>query len=195
MFHLLGQAGHLLRMLLLTLVLPSHTLTHHFSGNVSCVITRRDRRILNQPKRLPINGDPMNKTLVTLFAALSLFVMACGGSHKYSVVGTPKASGADGTVEVEKLEGDNLMVTINLEHLPPPERIAEGKKNFVAWFQPNNGIPVRAGALAYDEDTRVGNLMATTTEKRFRLLVTAEEASNPTSPSDIIVTEQLVDFD
>jgi len=128
-------------------------------------------------------------------AVVTLSLSACGGSNRYTVLGSSRAAGTDGVIEVEKIEGTNVLVNINLEHLPPPNRIQGSKTTYVAWFQPRGAQPARAGALAYDEGSRVGNLMATTTQQHFRVIVTAEEAADSARPSEFIVAEQVVEAD
>ncbi len=120
-----------------------------------------------------------------------LFALGCGGSHEHVVTGTERAAGADGTVVVEELEG-NRMVSVTLEHLPPPDRISEGATVYLVWIQPVGAVPTMAGRLAFDGDDRTGRMRATTTHREFQVIVTAEVDATVASPSDVVVVRQDV---
>ncbi|MCG8558082.1 MAG: hypothetical protein MJD61_22760 [Proteobacteria bacterium] len=120
---------------------------------------------------------------------------ACGGSSEYQVLGSAKAAGADGIVEVEELEGGNVLATIHLEHLPPPGRIAEGASVYVVWFTGQGQQPIKAGTLAYDDDARTGHLVATSPLKAFEVKVTAENNAAVATPSEAVVVVKRVAVD
>jgi len=124
--------------------------------------------------------------------ALSLFVSGCGGPAEYVLIGSARAAGTDGTVQVEEIEGGNHMVTLTLDHLPPPARLADGMTSYVVWLTQDGQLPAKAGALDYDEDARTGHMIATTPLMRFTLRITAEENRDVTAPSDLTVAEQVV---
>ena len=125
---------------------------------------------------------------ILTFALLALGLFACGGPQEYVLTGTSRSPGSDGMMIVEDT-GGNHMITVELEHLPPPQRFSQGK-HYVVWIKPNNGVPQMAGQLDYDPDERVGRMTATTPVSRFELLVTVERALNVSSPSEIIIAKK-----
>lgn len=136
------------------------------------------------------------KKLVTLFLTCTLaglVLVGCGGSQEFAVIGQHEAASADGTVRVEAAGGGNQLVTIHLENLPPPERLAAGSTAYVVWFVGANAPPVKAANLEYDADTRVGDAMATTPLSAFEVRVTAERTNAVASPSEsVALTKRVV---
>ncbi len=125
----------------------------------------------------------------TSFICVCLSLAACGGPTAYAVTGTSRAAGADGTIQVETIEGGNQMVTVVIDHLPPPERLRA--QVYAVWIRRPGGAPTKAGMLEYDEDARSGRMWATTPHARFRLLITAEADDGTVSPSDIIIADRM----
>ncbi len=115
----------------------------------------------------------------------------CGGASEHVVVGTERAPGADGTIQVEEIEGGSSLVTISITNLLPPRRLGDGLTTFVVWFE-GGGTPVKAGTLDYDEDTRAGSMMATTPMTELTVSITAESEAAVTSPSDVVVVQRRV---
>lgn len=125
-----------------------------------------------------------------LFPALAATLMACGGAD-YTVQGTEDAIGVDGKVSVAEDDHGNADVSIVLEHLPPPGRIANDESaRYVVWFIEPDGEPHKAGYLEYTEGDRTGKLDALTTLSRFRLLVTTESGPQSESPQGTVVARQ-----
>ncbi len=134
----------------------------------------------------------LRNTLLPLVGAVLLAALAgCGGPSEYVLTGTQRAAGADGLVTVEEIEG-NRMVTVELEHLPPPNRISESATVYIVWVKPERGQPTMAGRLEYDPDDRVGRTRATTPHDHFTVFVTAEADTTADSPSDVVVARQEV---
>ena len=117
---------------------------------------------------------------------------ACGPTV-YQAVGEPLAVGADATIELDEVEGGNILVTVKVTHLPPPDRLADGATTYVVWFVSPAGS-VNAGTLAYDADARSGSLVATSTETTFRLLITAEPSRAADRPSVSVVIDREVSY-
>ena len=82
--------------------------------------------------------------------------------------------------------GGNNLVTIHLDNLPPPDRIATGLTTYVVWFVAANASPVKAATLVYDADARVGDAAATTPLTTFEVRVTAERANTVAAPSESV---------
>ncbi len=131
-----------------------------------------------------------NWLLVSLSALLALLCLACGPTE-YALAGTSRAAGADGIMTVEAIEGSQI-VKVELEHLPPPNRLGQGIRYYVMWLQPRNQQPHREANLEYDEDDRTAKATATTPAGRFTVIITGERNAAPASPSDVIVIRKVV---
>jgi hypothetical protein len=127
-------------------------------------------------------------TLVCLAGAT-----ACTGSSKYQVTGSAGAPDADGRITVAKVEGGNSMVTLQMEHLAPPARMNNAATAYVVWFEKRGAPPARAGQLTYDESARTGTMRATTTDRQFDVVVTAEAAPVVATPGSVVVFQKQVD--
>jgi hypothetical protein len=136
----------------------------------------------------------MRLRAIVLVLSLGLPVLATAcGSDEFQVVGTPRAAGVDGTVTVEEIEGGNYLVLVEVEFLPPPERISEDATVYIVWIKPEDGAPVKAGRLGYDEDDRTGTLRATTpAADTFFVVITAEEDETANEPSEAVVVQREV---
>src|SRR5689334_20269837 len=73
-----------------------------------------------------------------------------------------RPAGMAGSMSVERIEGGRRLVVLQLEQLPPPERIAPGLREFVVWLEDPKGGEVNVGTLRYDRANHSGNLLATT---------------------------------
>lgn len=124
-------------------------------------------------------------------AALLAAFVGCGGPAEYVVTGTQRAAGADGLITVEEIEG-NRLVTVEIEHLPPPNRISDSATVYIVWIKPERGQPTMAGRLEFDPEDRIGRMRATTPHRHFTILVTAEADPEADSPSDVVVARQEV---
>lgn len=126
-------------------------------------------------------------------ALVAVALLGCGGAQEYAIVGTARAAGADGTIEVEQIEGGNRLVRVSMAHLPPPGRLGEGLNKYVVWFVPEGKQPVKAGALGYDEESREGRMMATSPMSvGFNVKITAEKSANVAAPNDVVVAQRKV---
>lgn len=132
-------------------------------------------------------------TIWALFAGLALSAIGCGGgSWSYNVVGTSRDPGAEGTVQVERIEGGNRLVTVSLNHMTPPDRLGSGLTTYVLWFRDPRGQSTKASVLQYDTGDRSARATATTTLERFQLVVTAERNRNAVEPSENVIFNQRV---
>jgi hypothetical protein len=113
------------------------------------------------------------------------------GPTTYQMTGTEHAAGTDATATVEEIEGGNVLVTLEVEHLAPPGRVSSGMNTYVMWFRGSGDARIGA-VLEYDEDDRVGRATATTHESQFEIVVTAESTRSPGSPSEVIVMRRRI---
>ncbi|HEY8428702.1 MAG TPA: hypothetical protein VIL20_10025 [Sandaracinaceae bacterium] len=134
-----------------------------------------------------------HSTVWLLFVALSFAALGCGGgSWAYHVVGTQRDPGAEGTIQVERIEGGNRLVTVTLRHMTPPDRLAPGLTTFIMWFRDPHGRSTKASRLEYDPGSRTARATATTPLTRFALIVTAERDGNAIEPSQNVIFNQRV---
>lgn len=134
------------------------------------------------------------RTLVlALLLGSATLLTACGGPSEFAVVGTPRSAGTDGLITVEEIEGGNYLVLVEVQHLPPPDRVAEDASTYIVWFKPEDGGPAKAGRLAYEPEERTGTMRATTPAGgTFTVLITAEPDDTTQAPSDVIVVQREV---
>jgi hypothetical protein len=96
-------------------------------------------------------------------------------------------------LQVERIEGGQRLVIVELDALPPPERFAQGGSEYVVWLEDAKGRSVRAGTLRYDRGSRSGNLLATTDLSAFTVRVTAEVATPSAQDAhSVLVAERRV---
>lgn len=130
------------------------------------------------------------RLLVTL--AVAALLAACSGAGRYIVLGSPKVPSTSGVVEVEALDGGSSLVSVHLEHLPPPSRLSEPFEAYVVWFEGDKDQAIRAGVLRYDPDSRTGDLSETSPLTDFTIKVTAEADQGATRPGAFVVASQAV---
>ncbi len=129
----------------------------------------------------------MARTLT--FALLALGLLACGGPSEFVLTGTARSAGTDGMMIVEDT-GGNHMVTVELEHLPPPDRISQGGQHYAVWIKPKGGTPHMVGELDYDPDERVGRMTATAPHADFELMISVERVMTVSHPSEVLVVKK-----
>lgn len=112
----------------------------------------------------------------------------------YKVASTPKAPGADGTLVAAVSDSQHQTeVTLEMKNLAPPDRVAAGTTQYVAWQRKSSdAVWARLGGLQYDAEARTATLKATVPEKQFDFEVTAEKIEAPASPSAEVVVAQRV---
>jgi hypothetical protein len=99
----------------------------------------------------------------------------------------------EGSLSVELIEGGQRLVVLQLDQLPPPERIAPGLREFVVWLKDlRGGQEVKVGTLHYDRAHHSGNLLATTALRAFTVSVTGERDSRTTEPTGVLLAERRV---
>ena len=123
-------------------------------------------------------------------------LVGCNPRADYALVGSAEVPGTHGEMEVEEIDQDQLLVTLVLDRVPPPERLEEGMTHYVLWFdEGDEAAPELKAVFDFDRETMTAKAMATTSWTSFRVLVTAEPGPSPTEPSDIVVSKQVVNED
>lgn len=127
---------------------------------------------------------------MVLFAILALH--GCNRPADYAVVGSAEVPSAHGDVEIERIDRQQLLVTIVLDHLPSPDRIEPDLTHYAVWFVVVGEDPVFQGILEYDETTRTGRASYPTTLREFEMRVTAERSAEPATPNYVLVASQQI---
>lgn len=130
--------------------------------------------------------------LVALPLALVAPNVGCGGPTSYALVGSARSAGTDGTLEIEADEYGNFEVTVEVEHLPPPDRIGDNLTVYVVWFIASGTPAHKEGVLAYDVDDRSGHFRTHTNLPEFTVKITAERSPAVNTPSDVVVVNRRV---
>lgn len=142
---------------------------------------------------LPKLASALVIALVAL-APLSLGTMAagCGGARNYTIRGSQRDPGADGQLQVERIDGGNHLLTFTGRNMTPPDRLGSGFTRYVLWVRTASAPATMEANLQYEPGSRSGRATATTPHQRFTVMVTAERAAESSTPSDAVVFQQQV---
>lgn len=121
-----------------------------------------------------------------------VLLVACNRPADYALVGSAYVPATQGDIEIEKLDKDQILINITLDHLPPPEAVEPGLTHYIVWFTSVGALPVRQQALEYDPETEVGRASIPTSLREFELQVTAEGKEAPSRPSGLLVASQTI---
>jgi hypothetical protein len=124
----------------------------------------------------------MKRALVPLFTAAFLSTAAACATTVQAPTDAP-ALGSDAKIVAKKNKTGTYAVSLDVSNLAPPSRLDAESTAFVVWLVSGNSPAVRAGALAYDEDDRRGQLEASSPNAAFTVLITLERDPTPASPS------------
>jgi hypothetical protein len=133
------------------------------------------------------------KGTCTLVLASALLA-ACGSSATtWSTQGTDVAPGADAKVRLAEKE-QNYELKLQVDHLLPPSRAAQGAQTYAVWLQPRGQEqPFHIGNLQYDDGKRTGELTTMTPFNSFDVFVTAEPTMTPMEPQGPTVVSETVE--
>ncbi|MGB9337668.1 MAG: hypothetical protein WCB63_00470 [Polyangiales bacterium] len=131
--------------------------------------------------------------LLRLISLIAISILAsCNAPADYALVGSAYVPAAHGEIEVEKLDKEQILITVLLDHLVAPERIELGLTHYVVWFAPVGELAQRQRVLDYDSETQVGRAAIPTSLREFEVQITAENSDTPTQPSDLLVASQKI---
>jgi len=119
-------------------------------------------------------------------------IASCNALADYALVGSAYVPAAHGEIDIEKIDKQQILVTVILDHLVPPEQIELGLTHYVVWFSTAGELPVRQQALEYDAEARIGRAAIPTSLREFELQITAENGDAPNQPSDLVVASQQI---
>jgi len=116
-----------------------------------------------------------------VMTALASTFWGCSADREYALEATGAVPAAKGEVVVSQ---DNLGdTTLNIEaHDFADPKLESGKTYFIAWVK-SGETTVKLGALNITDAG--GELIATTTFKRFRILITSEASSEVSHPVNV----------
>lgn len=99
------------------------------------------------------------------------------------------APSAIGTITTSVDDNKNTLVTLEVEHLPPPTNLDPSLTTYVVWIRPRAGGDVlNVGQLEMTPD-RTGELQAATPHANFDVLLTAESSATVRQPSRFVVLQ------
>lgn len=126
---------------------------------------------------------------------LCALVTACSGTLHFTPHGTPKAPDAEAVILADVNQSAAVTkLKITVEHLAPPDRLADGGSTFVVWSKKEDGKEwQRVGALKYNAEGRTGILEEVSVPNTaFDLAITVEREAAPQTPSPSIVIFQKI---
>lgn len=85
----------------------------------------------------------------------------------------------------------NTTVDLKVQHMALPGNLNPPKDVYVVWVQRPNQRPQRKGQLKIDSSLN-GELKFVTPEKRFDVIITAEDNANTPTPSGTVVARSAV---
>ncbi|MFW2389953.1 MAG: hypothetical protein ACN4G0_16560 [Polyangiales bacterium] len=132
----------------------------------------------------------MGPRLISMIA-ISM-IASCNPPADYALVGSAYVPAAHGEIEVEKIDKEQILITVTLDHLVTPERIEPGLSHYIVWFAPVGEYPRRQQALDYDPEAKIGRASIPTSLRDFDLQITAENSETPDQPSDLLVASQKI---
>ena len=124
--------------------------------------------------------------------ALGLALLGCMG-QKTEMRSAEAAPAAKASIEASEGGNGNTKLEVKVEHLAPPESVAQDASVYVVWAKPRTGeaMEQNLGALRVDTD-RKGKLTTVTPLRSFDVLVTPEASPQATRPShDPVLTGKV----
>lgn len=135
----------------------------------------------------------MRSRPVLLATVLALSPLAAGcKTVNARVAASAPTYAADASIRLKPNKTGNGELVIEVEHLAPPKRIDKSYAGYVAWILVEGQPPVKLGVLDYNERKRLGQLHATTPQKRFSVKITIEQDLNASTPSSLVIIEHPI---
>ena len=121
-----------------------------------------------------------------------MLALGCNPPADYALVGGAFVPAAHGDIRIEKIDKQQRLLTVTMDHLPPPGDIEPGLTQYVVWFTALGELPVRQGVLDYDAKKRMGVASLPTDMLEFDVQITAEQSDTPAQPSELVVASQRI---
>lgn len=122
---------------------------------------------------------------------MSAFASGCVQASQIYALETAPERGS-GSVQVERIEGQQRLLVVQLDELPAPESLGAGLHVFTVWLSDLQGRTVKAGQLRYDHARRSGNLIATTDLSTFTVRITGERDADANAPGQVLLAVRKV---
>ena len=132
----------------------------------------------------------MGLRLILMIAVV--MTASCNPPGDYALVGSAYVPAAHGQIDVEKIDRDQILVTLTLDRLVAPENVEVGLTHYIVWFSTVGEFPVYQTALDYDVEAQIGRASIPTSLREFEVQVTAENSETPHQPSDLLVASQKI---
>ena len=123
--------------------------------------------------------------LMLLFA----LTVAVGCATPLKLQSTPRSPSTDAFLKVTGDANDNSILTIEAQHLPPPERLGPGLKTYVVWVTSPDGVFLSNVGMLRVNEAQTGTMTATTPLREFLVKITAEQGGTAMAPSNMVVAE------
>lgn len=145
----------------------------------------------------PQEGPPTSRSVVNFkglcgIGLTAVALVACNPPADYALVGSAFVPAAHGDIRIEKIDKEQRLIVVQLDHLPAPEEVREDYTHYVVWFSEVGSYPVSQGTLDYDRETRTGRASIPTSLEDLDVQVTAESTETPSRPSDLLVAAQKI---
>ena len=112
-----------------------------------------------------------------------------GGPTPIDFRGTVLLPDAKGSAIIDSHRG-STSIDAKLEHMAPPTRFGREYLTYVLWAISPEGRPKNLGELLVDSSNKA-HIKVTTDLQAFGLMVTAEPYYSVTTPSDVVVAENV----
>lgn len=129
-----------------------------------------------------------------LCALCLALITACGAAATtVPLESTRRSPAAVGNVELESGSNENMVGTLKVKHLAPPDQLRSDLSVYVTWIRPAGAQDWQnVGQLMVDGD-RAGKLRLQTPYRQFDISVSAESSGDVSQPSDVVILEGQVD--
>lgn len=126
----------------------------------------------------------MMRQIIPALSCALLLLTHTGCGHLVTFSGSRAAPGARAEAKVTRGENGNSRITLKVEHLAPPQEVANGATAYVVWVQNTDHVaPAQnVGELRVDADLE-GELVTVTTLTAFDLTVTPETSAQVAQPA------------
>jgi hypothetical protein len=119
-------------------------------------------------------------------------IAGCNPPADYALVGSAYLPASHGDIHIEKIDKQQILLVIAMDHLPPPAEVEPGTSHYVVWFNAVGEYPAPQQALEYDAETQTGRASIPTSMREFDVQITAEQSERPAQPSDLLVASQKI---
>jgi hypothetical protein len=132
-----------------------------------------------------------NRKFIVL-AALSFILVVAAWAREDKLTNTGAAPAAEGKVITSTDRNGNTEVDVRVKHMATPQSLTPAKQSYMVWVQPRGKEAELLGALRVNSDLE-GSLKASTTNKDFDVLITAEDDAKPATPSSTVILKGTVE--